>query len=479
VNGTPFKTYTITAPSSPTKLIDDGVITKSWNVLIPANEVVMGMSVVADVDPTNAVPESSDADNSYPASGTPLTLDVRQVSTMKVMFVPVTQPATVAGNITEANKDAAVDFARRIYPIDTFDIQVHLPYAYNQTLNGTSYDNTWSVLLGQMGTLRTTEGNADRYYYGLAHPSYSSGGTGLGSLGNPQAIGMDFNGSVGPLTDYYRMTIAHEWGHNFNRNHIACGNPSGPDTNYPYDPLTTIGTNGFDFVNGSAFIRKATDFREFMSYCLPLWISDYTYKAVLDWRANHAGPPMATNQKVLLVWGQVGPNGVVLEPAYEIDAPVSFPTESGPYMLQALDEAGQSMFAISFAGAEIDHMPGVRTFSYAIPLPASGARPATLRLLNGTRELMRRSRTVGSIGGGATSNAIAPPTRLTQVGSSRARLEWDAKAYPGAMVRDPATGQVLAFLSGGSGEIAVAQDVDVVFSTGVTSVKQRVVMVPR
>jgi hypothetical protein len=425
------------------------------------------------------VPESSDTDNSYPASGTALPLDVRQVSTMKVTFVPVSQPnGVVAGNVTEANKDAAVDFARRIYPIDTFDIQVHAPLAYGQTMSGTSYDNTWTTLLNQIAAMQVAEG-PDRYFYGLAHPSYSSGGTGLGRLGQGAAIGMDFNGTVGPSTDYYRMTIAHEWGHNFNRQHIACGNPAGPDLNYPYDALTTVGTNGFDFVNGTQLIRKATDFKEFMSYCLPLWISDYTYKAVLDWRANHFGPPVTANQKVLLIWGQIGPNGVTLEPSYEIDAPVSFPTESGPYMVQALDEQGRSMFSISFAGAETDHAPGVRTFAYAVPLPASGARPATLRLLNGTRELTRRSRTVGSISGGATTNAIAAPTRLTQVGSNRARLEWDAKTYPGVMVRDPASGQILAFLSGGSGEIAVAQDVDVVFSTGVTSVKQRVVMVPR
>jgi len=274
------------------------------------------------------------------------------------------------------------------------------------------------------------------------------------------------------------MTIAHEWGHNFNRQHIGCGNPAGPDPNYPYDALTTIGTNGFDITSLGQFIRKATDFKEFMSYCQPLWISDYTYKAVMDWRTTHAAPPVAASQNVLLIWGRVGPHGVVLEPAYEVQAPVQLPAESGPYTVQALDEAGRSMFSISFAGAETDHAPGVRTFAYAVPLPASGARPATLRLLNGASELTRRSATTTRLGG-ATTNAIAAPTRLTQTASGRARLEWDAKTYPGAMVRDPATGQILAFLSGGSGEIAVGRDVDVVFSTGVTSVKQRVSIVSR
>jgi hypothetical protein len=434
------------------------------------------MTVLAEVDPANTVVESSEADNAYPATGTPLALDVRQVNTMKVTFVPVSQPnGVVAGNITEANKNDAVDFARRIFPVDTFDIQVRLPLAYGSTLSGTSYDATWVTLLNQIAALQAAEG-PDRYFYGLAHPAYSSGGTGLGRLGFPAAIGMDFTNTVSPSTDYYRMTIAHEWGHNFNRQHIACGGPTGTDPGYPHDPLTSIGAHGYDLLTG--LLRKATDFKEYMSYCQPLWTSDYTYKAIMDWRTNHPAPPAAAKQNVLLIWGEIGPDGVKLEPAYEIEAPVQFPTESGPYTVQGLDESGRSMFAISFAGGEIDHVPGVRTFAYAVPLPASGARPATLRLMNGSRELTRRSRPIGSTAGGATMNAVQAPTRLVQVGQ-RARLEWDAKAYPGAMVRDPATGQILAFLTGGSGEIAVAQDVDVVFSTGVTSVKERVSLVRR
>jgi hypothetical protein len=477
VNGSPFKVYNIAAPGSPTKVIDESVLNNSWNVLIPADEVVMGMTVLAEVDPTNTVEESSEADNAYPATGTPLVLDVRQVNTMKVTFVPVSQPnGVVAGNINEANKNAAVDFARRVFPIDTFDIVVRAPLAYGLTLSGTGYDTTWTKLLNQIEALRVAEA-PDRYFYGLAHPAYSSGGTGLGRLGVGAAIGMDFTSPVNPSTDYYRMTIAHEWGHNFNRQHIACGNPAGPDLNYPHDAQTTIGAHGYDLLTG--VLRKATDFKEFMSYCQPLWTSDYTYKAVMEWRTTHAGPPVAAKQNVLLVWGQIGPDGVTLEPAYEIEAPIQFPTESGPYTVQALDESGRSMFAISFAGGEIDHAPGVRTFAYAVPLPASGARPATLRLLNGSRELTRRSRPMGSTSGGATMSAVTAPTRLVQVAPRRSRLEWDAKTYPGAMVRDPATGQILAFLTGGSGEINVAGDVDVVFSTGVSSVKERVRIVPR
>jgi hypothetical protein len=335
-----------------------------------------------------------------------------------------------------------------------------------------AYDDSWSTLLSQIAALQTTEKATDRFYFGLAHPAYQSGGSGLGFIGQPAAIGMDFTNPANPATTYVNMTIAHEWGHNFGRNHVACGQPSNPDPLYPYDALTSVGTLGYDRPN--ELVRKANEHKDLMSYCQPVWISDYTYKAVLEYRATHPGAPSAGAQSVLLVWGRIARDGsVVLEPAYEIQAPVSMPDRAGPYTVQALDESGRSMFAVSFAGHAIDHVAGDRLFSYAIPLPPSGARPASLRITNGSRELARRSRPT-PVAAGANTNTVGAPTRLTATGISRSRLEWDARTYPGAMVRDPITGQVLAFLSGGVGELGISRDVDVLFSNGVGSVRQRI-----
>lgn len=476
-NGTLFKTYTITAPTTfvPTE-IDDGVLNWSWNVLIPADEVVTGMTVSADVDPANAIAEGSETDNSFPLSGTPLALDVRQVSTMKVTFVPIKQPTPVVGNITESNKIAVLDYAKRVYPFDTVDVQIHAVYNYGTDLNGQSYDSGWSTLLSNIAAMRTAEGVTDRYYYGVAHPAYNSGGTGLGQVGGPNAIGMDFTGLVNPSTNYYNMTIAHEWGHNFGRRHVNCGGPANADLNYPHDAATSIGVHGYD--NAYGVLRRATDFKEFMSYCQPLWISDYTYKAVLDWRQTRFEPPPAAGtQKALLVWGRIGTSGAVLEPAYEIDVPAALPSRPGPYTIEVLDDAGRRLTTVPFDGFEIDHMPGERTFAYAIPLPTFSS-PTTIRLTSGTRELARRSRSM-SLGANAANTNMTSASRLISMGGARARLEWDARTYPGAMVRDPATGQVLAFLTGGAGEVAASGPVDVLFSNGVSSVRQRMTISPR
>ena len=44
------------------------------------------------------------ADNAFPASGTPLPMDVRTASVFSVRFVPVVQTNGLQGNVTNANK---------------------------------------------------------------------------------------------------------------------------------------------------------------------------------------------------------------------------------------------------------------------------------------------------------------------------------------------------------------------------------------
>ncbi|HSJ12848.1 MAG TPA: pre-peptidase C-terminal domain-containing protein, partial [Longimicrobiales bacterium] len=66
-------TRTITAPTSSTPvLIDPSVLLNSWNLVLPAAQIRPGLSVLADVDPGNEIPESDEDDNTYPNDGTPL-----------------------------------------------------------------------------------------------------------------------------------------------------------------------------------------------------------------------------------------------------------------------------------------------------------------------------------------------------------------------------------------------------------------------
>jgi hypothetical protein len=175
----------------------------------------------------------------------------------------------------------------------------------------------------------------------------------------------------------------------------------------------------------------------------------------------------------LLVWGRIGPDGIVLEPAFEIDAPPALPTRAGPYRVQATDDADREIFTLSFDGEAIDHAPNERHFAFVVPLAANGPRPVALRLLANGLVATRRS-PAPSVAPIRAPAALAP-VRARPSGGPRSRLEWDAARYPVALVRDPATGQVLAFARGGQVDVTVpGRDLDVVFSDGVRSVRRLV-----
>ena len=71
-------------------------------------------------------------------------------------------------------------------------------------------------------------------------------------------------------------TLAHELGHEFGRYHAPC-DTSGADGAYPYAG-GDIGTWGWDVRDGAFQAPGATT--DFMGYCAPTWISDYTWSAL-------------------------------------------------------------------------------------------------------------------------------------------------------------------------------------------------------
>src|SRR5690606_20075913 len=98
----------------------------------------------------------------------------------------------------------------------------------------------WGRLLNELLQKRTDEGS-DRYYYGVIRPGYQSGGTGVGYIGLPAALGVDWQNG------WREATLAHEWGHNFGRRHVACGGPSGTDPDYPHTSRPgALGPHGWD-----------------------------------------------------------------------------------------------------------------------------------------------------------------------------------------------------------------------------------------
>lgn len=466
--GVQVSELSLTAPALSVPLTtSEGRLGSSWNVPIPGSLIRPNLSVQATVDPANVVPEADESNNGYPSTGAPLALDVRTAPTFDVRFVPIIQSANGRrGDVSNANKATYLQAAMKVHPLASYDADLRAPYTTSQpVVQADNGNNAWIRILSELDALRTADGSS-RYYYGVINPPYESGIAGIGYIGGEAAVGWDRAGAD--------FVAAHEWGHNWGREHAPCGDPSSPDAHYPYAG-GAIGVYGFDVAAQSLKTPNATDI---MGYCANEWISDYTYKGVLDWRASRADVAAGIGEAVqpcLLVWGRIVDGEPVLEPAFQVVTRPRLPARRGQYSVEATAADGSALFHLSFDAQRVADDPhGSRQFAFAIPLPAAdAARLDAVRLaVPGRPVVSMRSADVGAA-------PSAPALQATSLGGGRVALSWDASRHPVVMVRDPATGQVISFARGGRSEVVAEHtELDVQLSNGVSGRALRIT-VPR
>ena len=243
--GVAIAELTIPAPGISTPLSpDEATLNNSWNVILDKSLIRSNLSITATVDAANAIAEGDESDNVFPASGTPLPLDVRTVPPFDVTFVPViTRANGRRGDVTDANHPEYLEPTMRMHPLESWDATVHAAYTTTTSLalQSDNGNNAWGTILSEINSLRLAESSM-RHYYGVVNPNYSSGVAGVGYIGGaPAALGWDKRGSRGSVA-------AHEWGHNWGRAHAPCGGAANPDANYPY-ANGEIGVIGYDVVN--------------------------------------------------------------------------------------------------------------------------------------------------------------------------------------------------------------------------------------
>ncbi|MEP6688602.1 MAG: hypothetical protein ABJC36_09655 [Gemmatimonadales bacterium] len=449
-NGSLTRTLDIPAPGrSVPQARNENVLASSWNVKLPRELFTPDMQVLADVDPTNAIAEQNETDNSYPVSGTPETETTRSIPGLSVLFVPVRQQTSgLTGDVSLANKSRFLDIPRRMLPISPAQDDVHEVYTTTTTdpLVGNDANGAWGTIVGEIDALRVAEGTT-QHYYGVVHLDYSAGIAGVGYIGLPTAMGYD------RVDDRSRVT-AHEMGHNFGRQHSPCGGPAGIDPNYP-EPDGRTGAFGFDLQDN---LLKFPFQPDIMGYCGNPWISPYTYEGVLAFRTAGGSAAAiradAAPQRCLLVWGRIVDGQAVLEPAFEIVTRPSLPKARGRYSLEAANADGSRLFSLSFDPVQVeDGRRDTRQFAFAVPLGGiAGDQISSLRL-GGPGANIAAARTAAAVTG---ARAAGPLVEARQVGGGVA-LRWDAAAHPMVMVRDPETGQVVSFARGGQAHVATTK----------------------
>ncbi|HET6681589.1 MAG TPA: hypothetical protein VFG84_10350 [Gemmatimonadaceae bacterium] len=462
-------TRTIAPPATSAACAEEGTLASTWNEELAASFITTGLSVLLDVDPDNTIAESDEGDNVWPTSGQPYQLDVRATPPMSVRFVPVTQSATgLTGGVNASTVDNFIAFARKLFPFATINVDVRPPYTTSTpALQNNDANHAWTTILNELNVLRTADG-ATQHYFGVVKVEYGSGIAGYGYVPGFAAIGWDYLPSG-------QLIVAHELGHNLGRFHAPCGGAASTDPNFPY-PGGVIGVYGWD----PAFkLLRTPSTTDLMGYCGFQWISDYNYEGIIDFL--EFAPTIAAAARLprpsLIVWGRRDRGQLVLEPAFAAVTAPSLPSEAGPFRIEGLDANGRVLFTHSFAGEHPAHAedPDARQFAFAVPLsPSEQASLASLRLSDGARTVVRRAATAASIAGASVD--LREVTR----GGVRARLRWTAPA-PLAVVRDAATGQIVALARDGDATLTApaGRELIVELSDGVRSGAARRLRVER
>jgi hypothetical protein len=441
--------------------IDESDLSSSWNYSLPGSLVQPGYSIVAEVDPGHAITESNEGNNTLTYSET-----VRSTAAQAFRFVPVKQTGNgLTGDVTTANAATYVDMPVRIYPILTPGLDVHQTYTTNTPVDNGS-DAAWSQILSEIDALRVAEGTSQSYV-GVVRVTYNSGIVGIAYIGRPTSVVWDDSTTRS-------LFWAHELGHTYGRQHAPGCNPDFPDPNYPY-PDATIGVYGTD-ATVTPPILYPPSFHDIMSYCDDAWISDYTYKGVLNFVAT-SQPTQASAvlplQRSMLIWGRIRDGEPYLEPAFVLDAHPVQPSTAGTYQVQGVDKDGVVLFSQAFDPTTVADQRGGNDSHFAFAVPMSDvvqSRLVALRVIGRGRQFVRTATT-------PITQGVAPAAPQGLVPSwqgQEAAISWDTLAVPLVMVRDAATGQILSIARRGRVVVSSRTDFDLILSNGVNSTVQRV-----
>jgi len=145
--------------------------------------------------------------------------------------------------------------------------------------------------------------------------------------------------------------------------HAPCGTSGDPA--YPYQS-GNIGIWGFDVER--EVLKDRTALKDVMSYCNPVWISDYHFtRSTLhrlegDGGVELEGPSAASGGRergeMLVVWGTVRDGEVKLDPSFVLAGPPALPETEGPYRIDGLAGDGSTEFSFPFAPTPLEYGGG-------------------------------------------------------------------------------------------------------------------------
>jgi hypothetical protein len=280
---------------TPSGASTDGTLGSTANIDVPGDKVVGGLTFqvsLREVDASVKAPGATDG-AAWPAEAKNPFETGDTGEALHVVVVPVQYNADGSGRLPDTSQpqlDAMKAEMWNLYPARTVDLTVEAPMGWSSACS--PQGQGWSQLLQAIANKRRSDGVPKNvYYYGLFAPaaslaSFCGGGCVAGlslqamSVQDDYArasIGLGFGGNQGRMQTV--DTFVHEVGHAHGRAHSPCmllGQPADPQ--YPYAGAK-IGHWGWNPTT-KALVDPEGMSRDLMGYCQPIWISDYTYKAL-------------------------------------------------------------------------------------------------------------------------------------------------------------------------------------------------------
>jgi len=450
---------------------------RSWNLTLAAGLLQPGAEIRVDVDPDGILNPAPSPAVTWPAGGGWHPVDVRELPTFRATFIPIqVNHFGLTGRITPANVQDYVGSTVDQFPMGAVDFEVRTtPLVFDGSFANPS--TAWVEVLQDVRDLRLAENGFARYYHGILQRPPGPGIAGIAyvvtnpqSVNNLAAVSFDELPTAGPV-------IAHEFGHNFGRNHAPCGNAGGVDPNYPH-PGGQLGGPGYSASTGT--LRPTTGFRDVMGYCFPMWASDYTFGAIRAMRearpvgmtlgmlvGAQSGPAPGSQAALLIGGSWTSTTAPRLRPALRLEARPT-PTEpGGDVQIHVLDAGGGVITSGRYSAVAVDHAddPTLRHFGAVLPLPAGSAPPASIRVTTpaGVASLSAGAEAMDPTGSPlVTVESAAPPPGADdpRAPGTWARIRWDVEAFPVLVLRDAETGHIRGFLRSGDAVVPLPAPAD-------------------
>ncbi len=323
VHGTEQRITGTSTDDAPSSCID---------VRVPAVEITETATLTARVvEPSGRAGAGPSDAAVLPRSGGPLALRAQSdrggLELVLVPFVWDSDGSHRMPDTSEAQLARIRALLLALYPLAHLELRVRAPVPYpgGLTFRG---NVDFGDVNARLLDLRASDGASDRaYYYALVQPAetydaYCGGSCVTGQsyvVDAPDGAAFRVGSGVGFPGEDSAWTLAHEVGHEHGRYHAPC-DAGGPDADYPY---TGGGIGGWGWDARSGAFLDPSSVTDFMGYCEPTWISDYTWQALFERTVAVRALSASADRVRPLIRLRVSPEGVRWEGAIRAAPPTT------------------------------------------------------------------------------------------------------------------------------------------------------------